>query len=89
MKDYLLTIENLALMPKPDKSKPNIQCAFSLNLNIEPFLGLRYGDESYKGTAFVSVELKRFWQYQDRWDQTAMFSITSEAGKITRYTTCI
>ena len=89
VKDYLLTMENLALMPKPEEGKPNIQCEFILNLNDEPFLVPRYGNESYKCTGFVSVELKRFWQHEDGWDQTAMFSITSEAGKITQYTTCI
>ena len=89
VKDHLVTMENLALMPKPEEGKPNNNCAFFLNLNDEPFLVPRYGNESYKCTGFVSVALVRFWEYQDRWEQTAMFSITSEAGKITQHTKCI
>ena len=88
VKDYLLTMENLALMPKPEEGKPNNMCAFYLDLNDEPFFVPRYGIESYKCTGFVSVTLYRSWQYQDRWDHTAMFSITSEAGKITQHTKC-
>ena len=78
VKDYLLTME-----------MPNDKYTFYLNLNDEPFLVPGYGNESYKCTGFVSVELERSWQNQDHGDETVMFSITSEAGKITQYTKCI
>ena len=83
VKDYLLRMESLALMPKPEEGKPNNDCAFYLNLNDEPFLVPGLGNKSHDCSGFVSVELKRFWQHEDRWDQSAMFSITSEAGKVT------
>ncbi len=89
VKDYLLTMENLALIPKFEEGKPNNKCPFYLYLDEDPFLVPQDGDESYECTGFVSLELKRFWQHQDRWDLNAIFSITSEAGMITQYTKCI
>lgn len=83
VKNYLLTMENLALIPKPEEGKPNNDCAFYLNLNNEPFLVPGLGNKSHDCIGFVSVELKRFWQHEDHWDEFAMFSITSEAGKVT------
>ena len=80
VKDYLLKMENLALMPRPEEGKPHNECAFYLNLKDKPFLAGHYGNESHNCTGFVWVELERFWEHQDRWDRSALFSITSEAG---------
>ena len=84
VKDYFITMENLALFPH------NSECEFYLRLKDEPFLVPGLGNESGHRSGFVSMELWRFWQHQDaRRNQSAMFSITSEAGKITQYTKCI